>query len=117
MARRRFQFQAIDTNGATISDFVYAEDRTAALRQLTSTHKAIVDLREIGANDTGNGLKFEFRAPITMQERILVMRQLSVMSKAGVDLLEALDIIASSLPGRPIAAGLRDAALSLRRGE
>ncbi|MFT3727220.1 MAG: type II secretion system F family protein [Terricaulis sp.] len=113
--QRRYQFKAIDANGAVVSDQVLASDRTDALRKLSATHSTVIGLQEIGGAESAGS--FQLRPAITTAERLLVLQLLAVMTKAGVELLEALDIVAASLAGRPISNGLRDAAASLRRGE
>lgn len=113
--QRRFQFKAIDGNGVVVSDQLMADDRTDALRKLATSHSTVIGLQEVGSADDGGA--FQLRPAITTQERLLVLQLLSVMTKAGVELLESLDIVATSLASRPIANGLRDAAASLRRGE
>jgi general secretion pathway protein F len=113
--RRRFRFQAIDANGARIADDVYADDRGDALKRVASTHSAIIDLREV--TPEAAGWKIELGPKITAQERIMALKQLAVMSKAGIDLLEALDITAASFPGRLLSAALGETILRLRQGE
>lgn len=114
-APRRFRFRAIDASGVVVSDLLIADSRTDALHRLSATHRTVIGLQEVGESDAGALL--QLRPSITTQERLLVLQLLSVMAKAGVELLEALEIVASSLGNRPISAGLRDAAAGLRRGE
>ncbi|MEQ1619006.1 MAG: type II secretion system F family protein [Terricaulis sp.] len=110
MSARRFRYRAIDAAGATISDILTAETRADALRRLTGEKKTVLELAEIGAESPNT-------ARASSEESVLMLRQLAVMTRAGVDLLEAIEIIASSLPQKPVADALRATALSLRQGD
>lgn len=53
---------------------------------------------------------------VSRDERVLILSQLSVMTGAGVDLLEALETVSSALSGRPAETALKVAATKLRSG-
>lgn len=110
MSTRRFHYRALGPDGAPVADSVIADTRADALDRLARERKTVLDLHEavdVGASSTR----------VTGDEAALALRQLAVMLRAGVELLEALDIIAVSLPGRPIADRLRATAISLRQGD
>lgn len=110
MSERRFTYRAIDSGGQTTTSVMTAPSRADALRKLQGEHKVVLEVNEAPAANGANG------ARIKSEERIQVLRQLAVMARAGVELLEALDTIAASLQGRPIAAHVREAAIQLRQG-
>ncbi len=110
MSARRFRYRALDAAGVTIADTLMAETRADALRRLAGEKKTVLELTEVGAQGPGP-------ARTSSEGAVLVLRQLAVMTKAGVDLLEAIEIIASSLPEKTIADALRAAAVSLRQGD
>ncbi len=110
MTERRFRYRAIDPTGATVSETVTAESRADALRRLTSEKKTVLELSELGVEARNN-------ARASGEESVLVLRQLAVMTRAGVDLLEGIEIIASSLPQKPMSEALRATAVSLRQGD
>jgi general secretion pathway protein F len=111
MTARRFRYRAIGADGAQVSDSVIATTRADALRVLAREQKTVLDLREAaGATQVGGG-------SVSHEEAALVLRQLAVMMRAGIEILEALDTIALSFQGRPVADHLRATAISLRQGE
>ncbi len=115
MSARRFLYRALTPDGATVSDWVVAETRADALRRLARDRKTVLDLKEVGAG--GATFPGAGGARVSSEDRILVLRQLAVMTRAGVELLESLEIIATGLQGRAVADCLRGAGLALRRGD
>ncbi len=113
MSARRFQYRALGADGAMIADSILADTRADALRRLSREHKTVLDLSEA---DDANAQSAS-NARVSHDEVSLALRQLAVMMRAGVDLLEALGIIAASLQGRPIADALRATSASLRQGD
>lgn len=113
MTSRRFHYRALDSDGAAIADSIMADTRADALRRLARERKVVLNLSEAG-DDATRGAS---NARVSHDEASLALRQLAVMMRAGVDLLEALDIIAASLPGRPIADALRATIALLRQGD
>ena len=113
MTARRFQYRALGEGGEAIADSLMADTRADALRRLARERKTVLDLSE--ANDDAAAGANTSRA--SRDDASLALRQLAVMMRAGVDLLEALGIIAASLPGRPIADSLRATIALLRQGD
>lgn len=109
---RQFTYRAVRASGEVVSAGVRAPDEAEALRRLAREGLTVTDISAAGGAGKTGALK---RSDAT--ERALVLRQLAVMSKAGVELLESLDSVASALSGRQIAAELEKAAAGLRRGE
>jgi general secretion pathway protein F len=110
MTTRQFRYRAVGADGVQSADIVAAETRADALRRLASDRKTVLELVEIDA------AKPAARAKLT-DEGVLALRQLAVMTRAGVELLEALDIIAGAMPDKAVAAALRATSVSLRQGE
>lgn len=112
MTGRQFRYRAVGPDGAQTADTIAAETRADALRRLSRDRKTVLELVEVAA---AGGTSQKTGA--THDEAVLALRQLAVMTRAGVDLLEALEIIAASLPGKGIAEALRAASTLLRQGE
>ena len=108
MSARRFQYRALDSDGATVSDSVLADSRADALRRLARERKTVLELSESGNAAAATTAS----ARVSHEEAALALRQLAVMTRAGVELLEALEIIAASLPGRAIADVVGEPALA-----
>ena len=114
MTERRFSYRAVEASGKTISAMVTARDRADALRLIKLENQTVLSLSE-KAESGGPGWR-PFANGVGSEERIQVLRQLSVMVRAGVELLETLDTIAGALHGRQIAEHIRKAAAQLRQG-
>lgn len=107
---RRYLLRAIADNGQTTTQVVEAPTRADAMRLAMQTGLAVLDVQE-------EGLATPRRRKVTRDHAILMLRQLSVMLGAGVQLLDAIETLADSLPGTEAAQRLRDANQALRRGE
>lgn len=113
MTIRRFRYRFVDASGQAGSDVVLAESRVEALRQLAREARTVVSLVE-APQDAAPG---RGGPRVNAAEAILVLRQLAVMLRAGVGLLEAIDIIADALRLRPVASSLDRVIAGLRRGD
>jgi general secretion pathway protein F len=107
----RFAYKAIAANGEVLSATVDAPDRAAALLRLSRSNLTVVGLREAGRERTRR------RDKGAATERALVLKQLSVMVRAGVELLEAVETIRANLPPGATRTGLGETVARLRRGE
>ena len=87
-----FRYRAVDREGRSVSDVVRAEDPAAALRQLAADGLTVTDLKAAPATTAGGADR-----DLKLAERVLVMRQLAMMRKAGVPLLEALETVSEGL--------------------
>lgn len=113
MSGRRFTYRAVGPDGAAVTSTIVADTRADALRRAAREGATVIELREAGeASLAATGA-----VKVSPEEAALVLKQLAVMIRAGVELLEALEIIAASLPGKPVADRLRAAAISLRQGD
>jgi general secretion pathway protein F len=112
---RIFRFKAVGPGGGQVDDVVAAADRRGALRRLQQDGYVVTDIRESDGAVSSQPSVFRRRG-VTMQQKIVLLRQLALMVRAGVDLLEALDTIAVGMGGE-LAAGLKEVSVRLRRGE
>lgn len=110
MSARRFVVRAMADNGRVTTQAVEAPTRADAMRHALQTGLTIIDLRE-EAQSTPR------RRPMTRDHAILILKQLSVMTGAGVRLLDAMETLADSLPGSEAATRLNAINQSLRRGD
>lgn len=107
---RLFTYRAVRPDGVTVRDVVRATDRAAAARRLTQNDLVVIELRDADGRSGG-------ATRVTDAERVTILRQLAVMTRAGVDLLEAIETIAAGIAPRPASERLRDVAGALRRGD
>lgn len=111
MSRQRFTYRAVDSSGRRFSETLSAATRAEALRRAARDGATVLELSETPSDSRTS------RPRVSGDEATLALRQLAVMLRSGVELLEALEIVAASLPGRPIAEALRAAAAALRKGD
>lgn len=109
-----FAYTGVSASGERVADVVAASSRHDALRRLEREGIAVLSVRPRDDVRLSVGLR---RRGITDEERILVLRQVATMTRAGVTLLEALEAVAEALAERPVSDGVRSFADGLRRGE
>lgn len=94
-----------------VSDVVRAEDSGAALRRLTAEGLTVTELKAAPAASGGAD------RDLRLSERVLIMRQLAVMRRAGVPLLEALETVAAGLQSTRGRAQFAAVGQALRQGK
>ncbi len=115
---RVFEFRAQGPSGL-VRDAIAASDRGAALRRLQQDGLVVIDLNEARAPalDGQNARRLGVgRRNINDADRIVLLRQIALMLRAGVDLLESLETIANGIGGE-LAKQLRNVSAALRRGD
>lgn len=108
MNRHRYFYRARTPDGAIVSNTIIASSRSDALAQIEAERRVPFEVRQ--EDRVRNSTR------ISAEEPALALRQLAVMASAGVDLLEALEIVAGSFPDRQLSSCMRATALALRRG-
>lgn len=111
MSDRRYVYRAVAENGQTTTQTIDAPSRADAMRRALQSGLAVLDLREDTPEATMRYRK------INRDHAILILRQLAVMLGAGIQLLDAIETLASSLPNTEASQKLQAAAQSLRRGD
>lgn len=113
MTARRFRYRFISPDGREGADQVSAGDRAEALRLAARQRRTVTEIAEVAPSGAiGGGAR-----RVSPVEAGLVLTQLHVMLRAGVGLLEALDIVAAGMAGRPIEPAIRETGARLRKGE
>jgi len=115
MTDKVFEYRAMTAQGKLVSDRIAAGDRTAALRRLVQDGLVVTNIEEQPAV-RANVLLLIRSKRLGSPERILILRQLALMVRAGVDLLESLQTIAVGMGGEG-AERLNAVAAALRRGD
>lgn len=117
-AERIFRFKAKGPSGTSVEDVVSAVDRRAALHRLEQDGLLVIDISEAAApGASARTLAATFRRRgVTMAQKLILLRQMSLMLRAGVDLLEALETVGVGMGG-DVQVGLKEVSVRLRRGE
>ena len=108
-----FAYEGIDSSGERRRGEVIATDERLAATRLAAEGLTVLSLRPAQTKRPAarGGRK------ITFSDRVVVMRQLALMLDAGVNLLEALDTVASGLDSAAAAEQFRAVITALRAGE
>ncbi len=107
-----FQYDAIGRDGRAVRDIVHAADERAALRRLSADGLVVTRLqraRTVVKSGADRDLK--------LGERVLVMRQLALMLKAGVSMLEAIETVAAGIEAVKGRRQFEALITALKRGE
>lgn len=107
-----FRYQAVDRSGSSVSDTVQAADEATALRRLVADGLVVTRLDSAQVTRRSGG-----RRPLAFGDRVLVLRQLALMIKAGVPLLEALQTVQEGLASAVGRAQFDAVIVALRHGE
>jgi general secretion pathway protein F len=107
-----FRYTAVDRTGKQVRDVVRARDARAAARSLAAEGLTPITLTEeaiAGRSAKDRDLKFA--------ERVAVLRQISLMIEAGVNLLEAMQTVAAGITATKGRLALEQVIAALKRGE
>lgn len=107
-----FRYDAVGRDGRSVSDIVHATDERAALRRLTADGLTVTRLSKAEIVQKAGADR-----DLRLGERVLVMRQLSLMLKAGVPMLEALETVVSGIEARRGRRQFETLIAALKRGE
>ena len=109
----KFRFTAISTDGSTISGVEDALTVGMARRALISR-----DLAPVQVEERKGFLSFELtKGKVPRRELMHFSRQMAVFMRAGIPVLEALDVMTQELGNKVFARVIAEMADSLREGE
>ncbi|MHA6288821.1 type II secretion system F family protein [Maricaulis sp. CAU 1757] len=106
-----FVYKALGPDGATVEGRISASDKVDALRQLEGQGVAPYQLAVSGPED-----RVYARRKARPQDRFRFMRQLAVLLKAGMPLLDAFETVAADEPCRDLAQQAAQVRQDLRSG-
>jgi type IV pilus assembly protein PilC len=109
----KFKFRAITPEGATVSGIENAVTATMARRALVDRNLAPIDVIE-----KKSVLQFEItREKVPRRELMHFSRQLAVFMKAGIPVLEALEVLSDEVGNKVFQRILAEMSEALRAGE
>src|SRR3954470_9079676 len=109
----RYKFTALTADGVTIKGVESADD-AKGLRSVLIAR----DLRPVRVAEKKSILQFEItKKKVKRKELMHFSRQIAVFLRAGVPVLDALQVIAEETTDKVFKAGLLDMIESLRSGE
>ena len=113
-----FQYSGRDTQGTLVEGSLQASSQDAAISHLQSKKITIVRLvSEVSSADRKNiNINFSFKKKITLDDKVLLTRQLYALTKAGIPIIRALHGLAESTDNQHLSGVLNDIADSLVSG-
>jgi type IV pilus assembly protein PilC len=122
-----FAYTALAQNGKRTKGVCEAADLQAAAATLRATQMYILKIRPVtGPSATNLAMQFRRAATrllndvgrsVSNQDRIQFLRQMSLMLRSGLPLLQALEILASQCPKPRLAQAVRRVAQHIQNGE
>ncbi len=110
---KSFKFSAVDTDGKTVSGVEKATTSGAAHMSLMQR-----GLQPTEVTEKRNILKFEITKKIVPRKEVMnFSRQLAVFMKAGIPIMESLEVILEETNGKMLRVVLIDMIDSLRNGD
>lgn len=111
-----FKYIGRDTSGQQVSGQLEASSQESAMSQLQVKQIILTSLKE--ETEAPSGLKFSFlsKRKVTIDEQVLLTRQLYALSKAGIPVIRALTGLAESSENPRMAEVLNEIANSLISG-
>lgn len=111
-ARRDWRYVAVGEDGRRVSALLSAVSEGAAARALAEQ-----GLTPLSLDAAGEAPAASRAGALRIAERLLILRQLSLLLEAGIDLLEAIGVVAAGLDGGRGRAELEAVGGALARGE
>ncbi len=108
---RDFHYEAVDAAGAAVEGRIQARDDQDAMAQLRAQSLTPVTLTEAAAVNAGAR-----RGRITSTEKILLIRELSTLLRAGITLADAVRSLAEARAGTSAGDGLMRGWRALNEG-
>ncbi len=110
-----YGYVAIANNGREVKGTIVAENPDSARAQLKSQGLMVTEVKEQGLLD--KDLKIGFKQKITPRELAVFCRQFVSMSRAGVTILECLNLLREQTENARLAQAIRDVQTNVEKGE
>lgn len=111
-----YQYVGRDSSGQQVDGKLEASSQESAKSQLQSKQIILTSLKEEQAAATGIKFSFLPKRKVTLDDQVLLTRQLYALSKAGIPIIRALNGLAESSENPRLAEVLNDIANSLISG-
>lgn len=111
-----FKYIGRDTSGQQVSGQLEASSQESAMSQLQTKQIILTSLKE--EIETSKGIQFSFlpKRKVTLDDQVLLTRQLYALSKAGIPVIRALTGLAESSENPRLAEVLNEISNSLISG-
>ena len=109
-----FRYEAVNAQGAPVQGNIMAADEQDALLQLRSQSLTPIALNATAAPHANRSRR---RQRITQNDKIMVIRELAVLLKAGIPLTDAVQSLAEAREGTTMGDSLARTARALNAGQ
>lgn len=110
-----YSYVAIADNGKEVKGTIVAENPDSARAQLKGQGLVVTNVKEQGLMD--KEITLGFKKKITPRELAVFCRQFVSMSKAGVTILECLELLREQTENPRLAQAIRDVQTNVEKGE
>lgn len=110
-----YSYEAIAANGKEMKGTIVAENPDSARAQLKSQGLVVTSVKEQGLLD--KEIKIGFKKKITPRELAVFCRQFVSMSRAGVTIIECLQLLREQTENPRLAQAIRDVQTDVEKGE
>lgn len=110
-----YSYVAIADNGKEVKGTIVAENPDSARAQLKGQGLVVTSVKEQGLMD--KEITLGFKKKITPRELAVFCRQFVSMSKAGVTILECLELLREQTENPRLAQAIRDVQTNVEKGE
>lgn len=110
-----YSYEAIAANGREVKGTIVAENPDSAKAQLKGQGLVVTSVKEQGILD--KDIKIGFKKKITPRELAVFCRQFVSMSRAGVTIIECLQLLREQTENPRLAQAIRDVQTDVEKGE
>lgn len=111
-----FHYTGRDVHGSLVEGEITAATHSAAVTQLQLGKIIITRLETAAINAPSKNIKFGFKSKVSIDDQVLLTRQLYALTKAGIPIIRALNGLAESTDNTRLAEILNAIADSLVAG-
>lgn len=112
-----FSYEAYDKEGAIVKADFEAQSTEEVVEFLAKRGLSPISVKRIGLADKAGALSFSFFESITPVDVVFLVRNLGITMKAGLSMIEALDILIADTDKNILKNVLRTAQSNLKNGQ
>ena len=112
-----FKYTALDRSGKEVKGTVEANDKMSANEQLKSKGLSPIKVDEEGLFDKDISFDFGGKKKVKSRDLSVFCRQFVSITRAGVNITDALDMLAGQTENKTLKAAIEDTKLSVQKGE
>lgn len=112
-----FKYTALDRSGKEVKGTVEANDKMSANEQLKSKGLSPIKVDEEGLFDKDLSFDFGGKKKVKSRDLSVFCRQFVSITRAGVNITDALDMLAGQTENKTLKAAIEDTKLSVQKGE